>query len=635
MILLRPLYWLLLACLSWCSCATRKAHEPQNPLSREASERRYLSQHIIAIGEDGFAIDPYDLIHHDKKTPLQKRLSWDDFTTEITRFGLTEAELNPELDRTSDLFLFRDAVVPQLLRAADASKKPVTVYVHGGLNDVGKAAKRASEWLSKACPSIELETYPVFICWPSDARSVLRDHLFKYRNGVAFPHQRWYPWVTSPVTFLTDLTASIAKLPRTTADLLWESFKPPFENYYDDVFASKVRYLAIKWCEYVVDHQDDFTQSEAKTFIAWHCSLRKFEQDDFKIILQKINGVSDIKSDSYQTYWKHVVGKMAEDWIAASKENQFQPMHVSKGEFKTEFWVDTVPRGAAGLGFLPTKITIAGLGGGFGSEAWGLMHRRIDSMFQHDKSFQVDLKPMDSQVQQQGVYSVVNNDVRHGSSGVGAISVLLRQLVNYQSAHTNSVISKELRIIGHSMGTIVLNRALREFPGLKADTVVYMAAACSIKDFAGSVIPYMRGQGNQSRFYNLCLHPRAEERVRPLEGDDMTGAWIPGELAPRGSLLVWIDSFIDRPASFEDRVLGHFDNAMIASHVIPASVQTRVSMVAMAAGEPKSHRGYLQQHEGFNEYRFWDRRFWKLEGWQTQEREKLRIKMHSRSGVTR
>lgn len=42
------------------------------------------------------------------------------------------------------------------------------------------------------------------------------------------------------------------------------------------------------------------------------------------------------------------------------------------------------------------------------------------------------------------------------------------------------------------MGAIILNEAIRSFPRVPYLEVVYMAAACSIRDFDESVVPDLR-----------------------------------------------------------------------------------------------------------------------------------------------
>ena len=95
------------------------------------------------------------------------------------------------------------------------------------------------------------------------------------------------------------------------------------------------------------------------------------------------------------------------------------------------------------------------------------------------------------------------------------------------------------------MGAIVANEIVRSFGGLPFPRIVYMAAACSIRDFIESVAQFMLRNPNESTFHNLCLDPEAEVRELNVRS-----------LSPRGSLLQWIDQFFQEPDATPERVLG-------------------------------------------------------------------------------
>lgn len=66
------------------------------------------------------------------------------------------------------------------------------------------------------------------------------------------------------------------------------------------------------------------------------------------------------------------------------------------------------------------------------------------------------------------------------------------------------------------MGTMVLNEWLRrdllESKGQVYDNIIYMAAACSVRNFSRAVLPYLL-QYPQTQFYDLMLHPLADLRA--------------------------------------------------------------------------------------------------------------------------
>ena len=122
-----------------------------------------------------------------------------------------------------------------------------------------------------------------------------------------------------------------------------------------------------------------------------------------------------------------------------------------------------------------------------------------------------------------------------------------------------SLKASEITLIGHSMGTIVLNELLRVYPRLPYENIVYMAAASSMSDFYRSVIPLLEkdkeGDGKKRglRFYSLLLHPYAEATER-----------FAGGMAPDGSLLEWVDNMYERPKTIFDRTLGKWRNLKMA-----------------------------------------------------------------------
>ncbi|MGE0473470.1 MAG: hypothetical protein AB7P17_07545 [Nitrospirales bacterium] len=155
----------------------------------------------------------------------------------------------------------------------------------------------------------------------------------------------------------------------------------------------------------------------------------------------------------------------------------------------------------------------------------------------------------------------------------------------------------EVTFIGHSMGMIILNRVLQEFPDFPVRNIVYMAAACSIHDFETSVIPYLQRKDNQhTRFYNLMLHPDAEVREWQKNFLDLT---------PRGSLLVWIDNFLSNPQTTLDRTLGSWENIIQAAHIIPPDVQSRITLKAFCIGSKNCKAPITHGAFSDSQYRFW------------------------------
>jgi hypothetical protein len=135
---------------------------------------------------------------------------------------------------------------------------------------------------------------------------------------------------------------------------------------------------------------------------------------------------------------------------------------------------------------------------------------------------------------------------------------------------------------------------IRAYPELHYENIVYMAGADSIRHTFNGILPYMRRTENQTTtFYNLTLHPQAE--VEEVSGYGFL---------PRGSLLVWIDSFFSTPETHYDRTVGRWDNLLPALGEIPGDLRPRVKIKAFDQDSAIAHHG------DFSQYEFWSTQFW-------------------------
>ena len=105
-------------------------------------------------------------------------------------------------------------------------------------------------------------------------------------------------------------------------------------------------------------------------------------------------------------------------------------------------------------------------------------------------------------------------------------------------------------LVGHSMGTMVINLLVEAFPHLSYRDIVFFSGAATINQTKAALDPLLReGKGNV-RFYNLMLHPMNDAR-------EITMAW---RWRPSGSLLVWIDDMLEHPDTLLDRTVGQWTN---------------------------------------------------------------------------
>jgi hypothetical protein len=231
---------------------------------------------------------------------------------------------------------------------------------------------------------------------------------------------------------------------------------------------------------------------------------------------------------------------------------------------------------------VPVKVVSGAIVDAFGTSAWGNMLRRTKALFRKPQEFDIRDK-LDKEPEIERALD---------TAPTGAFSLFLRKLSEKVKSDPSSY---EITLVGHSMGTIVLNRLMKDFPSLPCAHIVYMGAACSIADFVDSVVPYLESN-SRTRFFNLCLHPVAEES----ESNAL-------EVAPRGSLLVWIDNFLSSPETTPDRRLGVWENVLQATHMIPQHLRGRICIKGFSAGRTA---GKPQKHSEFGDIEFWRPELW-------------------------
>lgn len=220
-------------------------------------------------------------------------------------------------------------------------------------------------------------------------------------------------------------------------------------------------------------------------------------------------------------------------------------------------WSDRLVRDVSYNLTLPVKYVTSSLIDGLGMGAWDDMLRRTQTAYpgrwlEEDVANPVvktgskpglNAGPPDSGKVARGEKRKRKRTQHYAAAGLPAFFEMLR---NFQT--TNGTAS-EITVVGHSMGTIILNRVMRD---TKIDfaNIVYMGAACSIEDYSASVLPYLWEHTN-TQFYSLSLHPVAEAGEL---------CWMAADLLPRGSLLIWLDNFLMNPVTEQERTLGRWRN---------------------------------------------------------------------------
>jgi hypothetical protein len=406
----------------------------------------------------------------------------------------------------------------------------LVVFVHGGLVTLKEANDRADDLAPKIMTEHE-RTYPIFVNWEAGLVTSYARHLFFERNGISY---RGTPGaggavLGSPLVLGADLGRGATRLPINTT----LSFAKAAQNG-DWMYKANPRAFPVKnkfnetLC--LFSGHPDQTQKDLKYF---RDGLRHDPRDG---------------------------GPPVHLSLGADSHRVLRPGH---------FVLNAVA--------WPVEVVTEPILDTFGTPAWHNMVRRTRSMFHPSGNFITRNIPSESP---EVLQASKNPDL-------GAAAIFFHELKKFMIDHPRI----RLDLIGHSMGTIVINDAYRECPNLPARNIIYMAAACSIRDFQISTGRYIDKHPGVN-FYNLCLHPRAE-----LEETHALGTPV------RGSLLVWIDEFFQSPESFGDRTLGTFENAVIAYKLLPQTSHVHLKAFPFEGDVPRNHGA-------FTSFKFWQPPFW-------------------------
>lgn len=238
---------------------------------------------------------------------------------------------------------------------------------------------------------------------------------------------------------------------------------------------------------------------------------------------------------------------------------------------------DQIKDDALGIAQTGLGLVTAPLADALATGAWSMMKRRTEIMF-------TKAKPRSN--------TIDDNFRDYMSSRDGAATQFFRALAKKQSDMFKDNKKLEIVLVGHSMGAIIANKILSNFPEIKFEKIIYMAAACSIEDFQLSVLPYMRADQNKNtQFYSYMLHPIAENMESHAGG-----------LGQTGSLLTQIDNFYEDPTLENQRTMGRWVNVMNGVNFLndkDGNVKKRIYLRVMPL-DPK----YPSNHGDFDDCKF-------------------------------
>jgi len=445
------------------------------------------------------------------------------------------------------------------------SKRKVLIFVHGGLSQPADALDRAvAQW--QQMEQSHADWYPLFVIWNSSLEATYGEHLFAIRQGREDADTRAAARFTWPLYLFSDVLRALARAPT-----VWAQQRHTDDQAAAAAFRSIQSYEQAKHAATQPADAGEYAQ-------VWMRHPRNVDTLAFFVELNR----------QYRCHPKSAIA------ISIGRDHSLPS--------------DWAGRGTAYVLTLPFKMLTAPIIDAFGVAAWRNMARRTQTIIEGSSDFVV---------RRSTDQKAIENYVDRGTDGgLDHFILLLSERAHLKGAQTRPY---EITLVGHSMGSMVINELLRRQmrrenqrdPGLRATplpvkNIVYMAAACSVRDFADSVIPFMQKTDHQDvHFYNLCLHPTAEEIETNFN-----------DLPPRGSLLCWLDDFLAEPATPLDRTLGRWENFVRAPYVVPVGLRGRVSVKAFDLNRDPSKwwdgsNSQPQHHVDFSSAPYWMECFWR------------------------
>jgi pimeloyl-ACP methyl ester carboxylesterase len=215
---------------------------------------------------------------------------------------------------------------------------------------------------------------------------------------------------------------------------------------------------------------------------------------------------------------------------------------------------------------------------GFGGPTWDIMKRRAQLAVADQL---VDVPGTQNATFQRVMQSVSKSRKTdmptYNEGAVRTLLKVLRQPLVYQDGEWKwgkNGVPVELTLVGHSMGSMVINRVLSLLEGVHrtertpVEHIVYLAPAAPVDELDRLAIPYVE-QANVGKAGKL--HPTQLwlfELNRRDETSEISWKKTLG-LLPRGSLLTWIDTFLERETTWGQSSSGRTWNLLHAYGLEP------------------------------------------------------------------
>lgn len=413
--------------------------------------------------------------------------------------------------------------------------RQVLIYFNGGLNPAEVVRAQAESQVPKM---LEDGYYPIFLIWPTGPLETYLEQITFVRNGVRRSNPQL---LRAPLYFAGDIGQGLARAPVTYLDRLLRAVaaRSPFDNEDRREFLLKAK---ICRSPQSTDKPDRDEPGNPDDEICEETDVSKL-------------GIKDCE--------------VTADRNLVTGENP---------DRKPGLTLKDLPY----YGLFATRFVSAPLVDAFGTTMWENMVRRTRTTIRRPIEFDInladDFKP--------GQIKHLEQDKLDYPNGIGAFAKFFTMLqyctarkkepdgslVPVQNACPKNLVGAarsdwwdiQLTVIGHSMGTMVMNELIPLHPDLPYRNLVFMAAAASVRDTTRAMSPVVleannvQGETAPLHFYNLMLHPQNDANELVALGS-----------APSGSLLAWVDEMYENPKTAIDRTMGKWRNLRATRHVFP------------------------------------------------------------------
>ncbi len=445
----------------------------------------------------------------------------------------------------------------------------ITLFLHGGLVNLDSAIKGSKNVFNVYGKDKKNQEnfYPVFINWNTGIRSSIWAHYLEVRGGVS---NSFYALLTLPFIVVADIGRGIAKTPIT---LFKEFTESPFIPSFSEESQKNDQKRIAGW-GHIQDLNPDPDLYENKTHTSILTKmyraltaptlfvsipiLETAGPGAYNNMLRRAQVLFQTDEDIKATYFKEtgILSELMRELRTIEQDLK----NVEVPNDKREEWDDEG------------------------------RNRDIDIITQL-RTLQNSRQSLDPNIRQDKErYQELTKDIQllsnllDSSDLTNAPEIPVRlNPKNYSTKRFKSVV--KVKIVAHSMGTIVANELLRRNSDMYFSEVSYIGAACTLKDFSDLAIPYLVSNPT-TQFYCETLHPSAEV-------NEWTIPYALGVM-PRGSLLEWIDKFLTEPKSKMDYTLGKWQNvsnALPQLHFMERDVRERLNIqcFSLDGSDPLKH----------------------------------------------